>query len=335
MNKILEMKFGSHLYGTSTPASDLDFKGIYLPSSREICIGNYNKTVNTSRPKAHGERNTKDDVDAELFSLDRFLELLCDGQTVALDMLFAPQNMYTHVDNSWGWIMPYIYDNRLQFLNSNVSAFVGYARQQAAKYGIKGSRMNALKSALEFLELLPENEKLIRYSNDIEMLVRVNEALVSLEKTPLVEIVYINAPNGNIEPHLHVAGRKIPFHATVKYAKQIFGKIYEGYGARAVKAQLAGGKDYKALSHAVRVNSEAKELLETGQITFPRPDADLLLKIKNIELPFEQISEIIDQGLADLMDAKQNSSLKAEPNREFAQELTYKVYRQIVKEDLT
>lgn len=38
MNKILEMKFGSHLYGTNTPNSDLDYKAIYLPTAREIIL---------------------------------------------------------------------------------------------------------------------------------------------------------------------------------------------------------------------------------------------------------------------------------------------------------
>jgi hypothetical protein len=330
MNTILELKFGSHLYGTDTPESDLDFKGIYLPTAREIVLGNYHKTVMVGRKKAKCERNTKDDIDIEIFSLDRFLDLLCDGQTVALDILFAPQNMYTHIDVNHGWIMGEIYRNRHELLNKNVNAFVGYARQQAAKYGIKGSRMDALKSTVEFLELLPENEKLVRYSEDIETLVRVNEQLVSLEKTPLVEIVHIKGPNSLEEPHLHVAGRKIPFHATVKYAKQIYSKILSGYGHRAHKAHLAGGVDWKALSHAIRVNGEAKELLETGKITFPRPDNGFLRKVKLGLLDFKEVSEVIEQGLVDLVNSQETSSLRSEPNRQWAEDLIAKVYTEIV-----
>lgn len=59
MNKILEMKFGSHLYGTNTENSDMDFKGIYLPTAREIVLGTYKKTICSSRPKGLCERNTK------------------------------------------------------------------------------------------------------------------------------------------------------------------------------------------------------------------------------------------------------------------------------------
>lgn len=331
IDKILEMKFGSHLYGTSTPESDLDFKGVYLPTARQIILGNYPKTINTQRPKKHGERNTKDDVDVELVSLDRFLELLCDGQTMALDILFGFN--WSDCTPEGVRIMSNIFTNRVEFLNSNVNAFVGYARQQAAKYGVKGSRMDALKSTLDLLEGFPEHDKLIEYAFALDELVALSEGLVNLEKTPLIEIIQVKAPNNRVEPHLHVAGRKIPFHATVKYAKQILSKIYKNYGDRAHKAQLAGGKDYKALSHAVRVNSEAMELLQTGKITFPRPDADLQVKIKTLQVPYEQISEMIEQGLADLVGAQENSVLRPAPNREFAAQIVYEEYKKIVQQD--
>jgi hypothetical protein len=334
MNKILEIKFGSHLYGTNTPESDLDYKAIYVPTAKEIVLGNYPKTIQTQRNKAHGERNTKDDVDVETVSLDRFLELLCDGQTMALDMLFAPPKMFVGFDPLWADFWIEIVSNKHEFLSSNVNAFVGYARQQAAKYGVKGTRMDALKNTLDLLAKLPPHDKLIDHQLAIVELVEMSKHLISLEKTPLVEIVHCAAPNGRTEPHLHVAGRKIPFHALIKYGTEIFGKIYKGYGERAFKAQLAGGKDYKALSHAVRVNSEAKELLETGKITFPRPDADLLLKIKKIEMPFEEISEVIEQGLADLMIAQEKSTLRAEPNREYAQDIVFRAYTKIVKDSI-
>ncbi|EOU4524862.1 hypothetical protein ACOIZZ_001972 [Escherichia coli] len=41
--------FGSHLYGTSTPESDVDFKEIFVPPARDILIGNV---------KEHMSKNT-------------------------------------------------------------------------------------------------------------------------------------------------------------------------------------------------------------------------------------------------------------------------------------
>jgi predicted nucleotidyltransferase len=45
MELIVEMRFGSHLYGTATPESDLDFKGVYLPEARDILLQRVKPTV--------------------------------------------------------------------------------------------------------------------------------------------------------------------------------------------------------------------------------------------------------------------------------------------------
>ncbi len=329
MNKILEMKFGSHLYGTDTPNSDLDYKGVYLPTAREIVLHNYKKTIATCRPKGTCERNTKDDVDTEFFSLDRYLELLIEGQTVALDMLFGYE-----VGPDTG-IMDTIYLNRNKLLSKNVNAFIGYARQQAAKYGIKGSRMDALKVTSEFLDSIYRIEphsKLFRHESVIVPFIQMHANIISLEKTPLIELVTLKGPTGLIDqPHLRINGRAIPLHSKVSYAIEIVEKMLDSYGQRAHKAHLDGGKDWKALSHAVRVASEAVELLTTGHITLPRPDRELLLKIKTNQLPYEQVAEMIEQGLVDLYVAQEKSVLRESPDQEWVDNFVYEIYSDIVK----
>ncbi len=334
MNKIIEIKFGSHLYGTDTPESDLDLKGIYIPSGREIVLHSYQPCVNIHRKKEEKERNTKDDVDLEIFSLDRYLSLLMEGQTVALDMIFSTNEFYVSQNDPKG-IFKTIFENRERLITRNIVAFVGYARQQAAKYGIKGSRMDALKRICAFLEPLTLTDRLGKYAEGIQFLVDECAGFVTLEKTPLVEILQLPASRNSSElvSYLHVCGRKIAFTATVKLARQCFDSILEQYGARAQKAHLAGGIDWKALSHAVRVNSEAKELLLTSFITFPRPDRELILKIKTGQLPYEQVAESIEQGLAELYDAHDKSKLPDAPDREWADNFVYEVYSSEVKKE--
>lgn len=327
MKPFFKLLFGSHLYGTSTPESDKDWKQLYVPSAREIVLGRFPKTVQSGRKKASCERNTKDDVDVETFSLCRFLELLMEGQTVALDILFG-YRVTGQVNGAEGFeIMDEVYDNRSRLLTRNVNAFVGYARQQAAKYGIKGSRLDALKRTMEILDQLPERDKLFDHVVPMTALVVATKELVSLEKSPLVEIVMLKGPDKVTPmPHLQVCGRKVPFGSTVKFAKQVFGKILEGYGQRAKKAHLEGGIDWKALSHAVRVNEEALELLNTHHITFPRPEAELLKQIKLGQLPYEQVATMIEEGLLRLTQAHEKSTLREEPDQEWADDLIFKVY---------
>jgi predicted nucleotidyltransferase len=127
MNKIIEIKFGSHLYGTDTPESDLDIKGIYLPEPRDIVLGEVKRNISTSRPKQEGEKNNKDDVDQEFFSLKEYLKLLCEGQTVALDTLFAEPNSILYKGPQFG-IFTKIYENRFRLISKNITAFFFYAR---------------------------------------------------------------------------------------------------------------------------------------------------------------------------------------------------------------
>lgn len=335
MNKIFELKFGSHLYNTNGPDSDLDLKSIYLPTPREIVLGTYKKTINTSRPKATCERNNKDDVDLEIVSLDRYLELLCEGQTMALDMLFAaPNDMWNVLNTSKWWIFQEIYNNRFKLITKDVTAFIGYARTQAAKYGIKGSRMEALKQTLDLLKTFYIHTKLGDYEPHINTLVEKNSHVVSLEKEPLIQIVNLLAANKiDLVPHLQICNRKLPYGASIKFCIEVLQRIYDEYGNRSHKAHLDGGKDYKALSHAVRVNSEGLELLKTGFITFPRPDCELLKQIKNREISYEQISEIIEQGLFDLTEAQKTSTLRDKPDLQWCDDFVYEIYSEIVKND--
>lgn len=327
MNKIFELRFGSHLYGTNTENSDLDLKSIYIPEGRQIVLNKYQKTITTCRPKAEFERNNKDDIDLEIFSLDQFLKLLSEGQTLALDVVHAPLSEFTYINPDLFWVFQTIVDNKEKLLSKNVSAFIGYARMQAAKYGVKGSRMDVLKRTLEVLDGLHLHTKVGDHEEAIRNLIKECDGIVSLEKTPLIQLVDLpGADKKTMVPHIEVCDRYIPFGASVKFAKEVLTKIYEGYGNRARKAHLAGGVDWKALSHAVRVNSEGLELLRTGNITFPRPDADLLLKIKTGQLPFEEVSEMITNGLSELMEAQKISTLRDKPDTEWMEDFIENIY---------
>lgn len=62
MNLICKIKVGSHLYGTDTPDSDEDFKGVFMPELNDILLGRIPKQFDYSTNKT-GEKNTKEDTD--------------------------------------------------------------------------------------------------------------------------------------------------------------------------------------------------------------------------------------------------------------------------------
>jgi len=333
MNKLFELTFGSKLYGTDTPASDTDLKSIYLPTAREIVLGSYKKTISTTRPKQTGERNNKDDIDIEIFSLDRYLKLLTEGQTVALDILFAGTNMYTYINRDDYWVFSNIYSNKHELLSKDVTAFFGYAKQQSAKYGLKGFRVAAFRDTLDFLSQFSVHDRLSD-ETILPMLYKFVYKRPCANPEPKSEYITITKKDnkrGGEDTFLVVAGKYYSIDCKIKLIRDQVQAKFDEYGKRALLAEKNLGCDWKALSHAVRVNSQGVELLSTGNITFPRPDRDLLLKIKTGQLQYKEVEEIIVQGFADLESAKAKSTLRETPNQEWVDNFICEVYTDIVK----
>lgn len=301
MRQIVRIKFGSHLYGTSTPASDVDYKCLFVPSARDILLQRAKGTMSDQRPKAEREKNYAGEVEEEKFSLQRFLGLAAEGQTVAIDILFSPDWALTESPSEeWRTIS----DNRHRLLTKRSASFIGYARQQANKYGIKGSRVAASRSALALLEAgIKEHgatAKLGVLADEIASLAMQQEHMLFLKDT---------TPHGQEVTLWDVCNRKMPYTASIKNARDIMARIVDEYGKRALMAESQQGVDWKALSHAVRVGNQAIELLRTGFVTFPLANAAHILDIKLGRRLYQDVSAEIDDLLVRVEEAAAISSL--------------------------
>ena len=268
---ILKMVYGSHLYGTNTLNSDKDYKGIFMPSKEQIFLGKIPKSYNeqTGNDKS---KNTAKDVDTEMYSLHYFLKLACEGQTVALDMLHAPDNMILETSDIWREIVK----ERHRFYTKNMNAFVGYARRQAAKYGIKGSRLADAKKVLDILEEEYEVNK-----NDAEAK-KESKIRIKWIWAVLPEGEHIDKTGRDIEGNriYEICGKKIQETATIGYLYNVVKKFYKSYGERAKQAEQNLGINWKAVSHALRVAYQTKQILTEKKITYPLKEAIFLKQVK-------------------------------------------------------
>ncbi|WPE19942.1 DNA polymerase beta superfamily protein [Shinella zoogloeoides] len=306
---IVRMKFGSHLYGTATPESDLDFKSVFVPSARAILLQQAPKTLSNARPKATGEKNYAGEVDEEQISLQKFLQLAAEGQTMALDMLFAPEYA---IEGEPAWEWREIIANRHRLLTRKSAAFIGYARTQANKYGIRGSRVASSRAALAMLNGAIEThgaaEKLAVVGAKVKAMVG------SYQHMSIVEDV---TPHGQRVEQWEVCDRKMPFTASIKNARDIMQRVVDEYGRRALMAETQQGVDWKALSHAVRVGEEAVELLSTGHVTFPLPKATHIVDIKLGKLLYQDVAAEIESLLERVEQAAAESTLPEEPDHDW------------------
>jgi hypothetical protein len=323
MQTLVRMKFGSHLYGTATPQSDLDIKAVHLPRPADILLQRVKGVVSTKTKADERAKNTADDVDFETFALQRYLELAADGQTVALDMLFAPDfAMMEEPSPLWREVQA----NRHRLLTRRYASFMGYCRAQANKYGIKGSRVAASRKALGMLagglECFGTTARLSELTEEIEAATPATEHMSIFDQTLL---------NGAVVRHWEVCGRKMPYTATIKSAHAIMKRLVDEYGARALAAEQQQGVDWKAVSHAVRIGRQAIEVLTVGYVEFPRRDAAHLLAIKTGQLPFKQVSEEIDQLLVEMEAAALASELPEAADHAWIDAFVADAYGQIVR----
>lgn len=307
MKLIVKMKFGSHLYGTNTRNSDEDYKGIFLPSEEEIVLGRIPKSHNHSTGCGHS-KNSNEDIDTEIYSLHYFIELACKGETVALDMLHAPDDMIMEKSYIWDEIIKH----RDKFYTRNLKAFVGYARKQAAKYGIKGSRLNDSKRVIDFLSLFDGDMRLKQVWDEL----------------PLGEHIQKLPENPNGLREYEVCGRKVQESTTIEYAIDVVRRFHDNYGARAKQAADNKGIDWKAISHALRAAIQVKEILTEGKITFPLRDNEYLKQVKSGKLDYlTQVAPELERKMDELEILSKESKLPDKVNREYWDDFIIKVVK--------
>lgn len=300
MKTIMKGYFGSHLYGTSTPESDVDFKEIYVPHARDILTGNVKEHMSKNTNNT-SSKNTKDDVDHELYSLKYFFKLAADGETVALDMLHTPQSLVVKSDLPDVW--KYIQDNRSRFYTTNMKSYLGYVRKQASKYGVKGSRLAVLRQALkrsnEWGQYF-DNGAVIRLSH-MKNVLPVGEFASWVETE--------NEKTGK-QTFYNLLDRKFQDTLTNKEFNAILVKLEENYGERARKAEANEGIDWKALSHACRGGLQLLEIYKTGDLVYPLQDAPFILDVKLGKHTFKTVQEFLE----DIVDQVEHASEQATKN---------------------
>jgi hypothetical protein len=242
-------------------------------------------------------RNSAGDVDIDLWSVQHWLlKLLPSGDTGALDVLFAPSHtactLYRHP------ALDAVFANPLRLMDTGKGrAYAEYSLGQAKKYGIKGSRVGALKAVRFWLQThcpAPQpGERLDEYL----------DALAS------------SCPDGRFCSIVTVQDAR---------ALQLCGKLHMGtirmeelarrveadmrrYGARAEEAERNEGLDCKALSHALRALDQMEELLQTGKIVFPLRSRVELIAVKEGRYPWREIEPRILERL-EAVDALRQSA---------------------------
>jgi hypothetical protein len=301
--------FGSTLYGTETPGkSDLDARGIFLPSEESLALNKAPKNLHFSTGN-NERRNLAGDVDIDLWSVQHWLlKLLPSGDTGALDVLFAPSHaactLFRHS------ALDAVFAEPLRLVDTSKGrAYAEYSIGQAKKYGIKGSRVGALKEVRAWLQThCPEPQPNERLGDYLDALA----ACCASDRFCSVVTV-------RNERALQICGK---LHMDTVRMPELIRRVeadMRRYGARAEEAERNEGLDFKALSHALRALDQMEELLQTGRIVFPLRNRAGLISVKKGEYPWREVEPRILERLAAVDALRENAPFTGTYDAGFAE----------------
>lgn len=271
MRTLVKLIHGSKLYGLDTPDSDTDYKGVFLPSLEDIVQYSVSHEIRHSTGNS-SSKNTSEDVDLVMFSLQKFIKMACDGETIAVDALHVNKENLLESSPIWEAIV----SNRHRFYTKNMKAFLGYCHKQASKYGIRGSRLDSMEQVLNYLQKRTKCERMDH------PLVQMGLEGLSITHPEHIQVLRGFEKGGKIvnKDVLQVCDSKYDLTCKIDYVIAELKKKYNAYGHRAQQAKENLGIDWKAISHALRAGYQLKEIYETGDLKYPLKDRKFLLEVK-------------------------------------------------------
>ncbi len=315
MQVIYETLVGSHLYGTNTPESDLDIAGVFIPSKREMLgLSAYPLEHDSSRKISEGPRNAAGDVDCKHYSLRRFLQLISQGQPGALEILFSNPIDARICTSTWMTLIDVARQSVLS--KKGIAPFLGFAQSQAEKMVRRGEKYNQITSLLNVLMQLTGDGLSLPLEESVVWVTAIQDYDATVHT------------NDHGYRQLRFAGSDYDVGISLRTFKKQLQRKEERYGARS-KAAALEHLDYKALLHCMRLLTQAEEYLNSGTITFPRPDRDFLMTIKRREWPpegydvFEEVSKSIERIRKHVTP---RSKLPDIPNLEWLEEFCIQVH---------
>ncbi len=353
---------GSHSYGSATPTSDFDIKGVIVPPIRyftgfsstfeqlvspEVIAENFSEFL--------PEKHRSDKLDGTIFGIQKFFKLAADCNPNVLEQLFVREEDKIYCHPAFRKVV----DNKEKFLSQRAFyTFSGYAVSQLKR--IKTHRVWLLnppkeKPTREKFGLHPDRTEINKELRDF-LFAKVQGVLdgwkldLSEVKPATKEQILGNISDyledlhfGNDE-HFYAAGRKLGLGDDILFGldkerrfKQALTEFnqYEDWkkDRNPARAELEAkyGYDGKHGSHLYRLMTMLEEILKTGTFQTFRPDAKFLLEIRNGVWSYDQLIEWMNDFNKNLEELKKKTTLPKTVNVNFLENLHMEVVSEFLE----
>ncbi len=286
-NKIIEITVGSHLYGTNTPTSDLDYSGVFLPV-KELVFGFQRvEEVDLSiTDKNEAGRNTQRAVDRKLYEFRKFVKLALENNPNIIEQLFVNEPNIVYINDAGRALL----EERYKFPHKGLlKKFKGYAFSQKHKMVIRTDKFHELDNAFNYLkEYAGQKELLIELKDKCLPFMKFSQDFCAIGDLNLQKGIFVKKAVSMIEERLSKVGNR----------KNLITKH---------------GFDTKFASNLIRLLLEGKDLVSNGDITFPLRYAETILDIKQGKWTIKEVLDYAEQLEAETDIAALQSELPSKP----------------------
>lgn len=330
---------GSHLYGTNTPDSDIDKRGVFIPD--ETYFYGFLNRIEQFEDKINDET---------YFEIRKFLQLAMANNPNIIELLFIPKINCLYQSDEWIEICR----NRELFISKKCKhTFSGYAHAQFNK--IKLHRNWLLnppkeKPKREDFGLSPHTSDLSKDQigafnvllslklKNIKELHPLKNQLDEMEETHDLKRLctqYTEIDKDSVKKVMEISDKFLDIlqkENAYLQAKNHYDQYQNWKKNRNPKrAELENkyGYDLKHAMHLCRLISEGEELLMTGHghITFPRPDMKFLLEIKNGAYSYDEVFKLLESYDEKFNDLYEKTTLPYSANFVKIDELCRKIVK--------
>ena len=308
---------GSYSYGTNVETSDLDVRGCYINSKKEILLGHDSEQV------------CNEETDTTLYSFKKFIKLLSNCNPNVCEMLGLKPEHYLYVSP----IGQELLDKSKLFLSKKaINTFGGYANQQlyrAKQLMAHNMKQDELEEHIfKTLQSIQNgfNEHYTSFNSD-----SIKLYIDKSTSTDMITEIFMDI-NLTHYPVRDYCGMWSEFQNTIKN--------YNKIGSRNSKA-IEHGKLTKHLMHLIRLYLMRLDILEKEQIiTYREAEHDLLMDIRNgrfmnsDEKPTNEFWELLKFLEKRFEYAKENTSLPDSPDFNKINEFVMSVNERIVKGEI-
>ena len=328
---------GSTAYGTNTPTSDTDIRGIAIVDDKNVYFG-YLDRFEQFEDKVN---------DVVIYDIRKAFSLISDANPNMLDLLFVEDRFHQHIDP----IFEKVLANRDKFLSKKVRfTYTGYAfaqlkriktarswllnppnkKPERSDFGLPDKTVltkddigafqwvmaNLLQDTIEYLNLSDETKEELRLANWIGLVQRKGIPDHCFEEVQNLT----SASDGWME-----AMKREQAYIQAKRHFDSYTQWKNSRNKKRAELEEKFGYDTKHAAHLVRLMRMGKEILSTGDVKVFRPDREELLAIRNGAWSYEQIEEYAQNMEQEIIALYESSELSKEPNRRYLNSLCVEI----------